>query len=145
MQRTFQKLKLQYDKNFTIEYGTVNKKNPEIIYINYKTYISSVKENNEYNKIINDIFRYFKRKVTTEIIKSRFDKDFIFDYDILQDIKPQFKNKILTFELFLKQPNNDIKKISMLKGYISELSNKLIENLSNTLEKNNIKLSKVKS
>lgn len=144
MQKKYKNITLEKNDSISIEYGAVDRKKPEIIYVNYKTYLSSNKENDGYNSIMTCVLRSLKRHVSTYVSNSRFEKNFIFDYDILQGIQSNFKNKILTFELYLKQPKDDIKPLRALQQEIGSMSESFLANLSENLKKNNIELSKVK-
>lgn len=141
---TLQNVKLHCDECFLIEYGSIDRKNPEVIFLNYKTYLTSCCKNEEFRTIINDILKKLKQTVKEIVYKSKFNKNYIFDYDILQDIQPVFKNKILTFELFLKQPKDNILKIPKLKNDIEDLSRAFISVITQYMHSNNIALSKVK-
>ena len=140
--KKYQIININNNNNFIIQFGVVDRLNPEIVFVKCKTYLSSdVIDDHNYN--IKIIFNKIKKRLQDAIRDSFFDNEFIFDYDVTQDLITSFKNKILTFDIFIKQSNN-ISKLPFLKNTLSDLTIPLLDILENHLPTYNIFLSKTK-
>lgn len=132
------------DNDFTIEYGTVDRCMPNYIYVSCKTYLHLIENDEEYNYEMKDILKEFRRKVKNIIKKSQFEDDFILSYDFANDIVTEFKNKILTFDLFIKQKEENFVKPKLLADDILNLTSILKIPLKESLNSHNIYFSKAK-
>lgn len=138
----YQTFKLSVDNEFIVEFGNAQKETPQIICIIFKTYLTSLKDT--YEDIIDEIMLQFKKRVNAEIKKSTFDNAFIFDFDFLKMQKKEFKNKILTFDLFLKQNIESINQTKYLHDELKFFLEPLLKDLETTFVKHNISPKKVK-
>ena len=133
--------------NFDIEFGVVNRNNPEVVFINCKTYLSSLTQANSFVKIIHEKLAKMK-KVALSKLKGNdvFDENtMIFDFCVTQTFNDEFKNKILYVEIFLKQKRGLRKKVSEMQDNIELYLRSFLEELSSMCLKNNISVSKVKT
>lgn len=133
------------NSDFILEYGVANKEMQQVVCLMGKIYLSCSDKNECYDDIINNIMKFFKRELGIEIRKSAFSNNFIFDYDFFKNIREPFKNKILTFEVYIKQEKDNIKNIIDIKNDIDVLLKHPLEKLKTNFAHNNISLSKVKS
>lgn len=141
--RYFKSFKLNSSKKCDIEYGVVNRKTPEVVFITCKTYISSLTSQNLTQKV-NDILTKAKKIIITSLKDSRFKNEFIYDFNLTQDLEPNFKNKIVTLDFFIKQKHDNIIVPSDLQSEISCFINPLIDYLDTACYNNKILLSKRK-
>ena len=146
-QRFFKSIKIRSLDDFDIEFGVVNRNNPEVVFINCKTYLSSLTQVNSFVKLIHEKLAKMK-KVALSKLKGNdtFDENtMIFDFCVTQTFNDDFKNKILCVELFLKQKNGLKKKISEMQGCVESYLDSFLKELSSMCLKNNITVSKVKT
>lgn len=142
----YQKYILSTDTEFLVEYGNIQKDIPQVICVNFKTYLSSTMEREEgYSEIITEIMEKFKREFSFCLPNTQFDRNFIFDYNFLKTINGSFDGKILTFELFLKCPSHLIDEREFLEEILSQILNPLLKNLEATFVKHNISPKKAKN
>lgn len=140
--KLYQIINIKDSDNFEIQFGAIDRLNPEIVFIKCKTYLSSNIDDDHYYNVKN-IFKKVKKKLQNDIRRSFFDNDFIFNYDITQDLNAAFQNKILTFDVFIKQTDS-INKLTLLKQALSDLTIPLLNLLEVSLPMHNIFLSKTK-
>lgn len=135
---------IKNDDKLNLEYGVTNREQPEILYISCKTYLNLIKKDMDYCDEVDSVFKQLKR-VTKDIIKnSQFEDKFIFTYDFSNDIQTGFKNKVLTFDLFIKQKDDNIIKPKELSNDIFNLVSSIKQPLQKLLHENNIEFSKTK-
>ena len=134
-------IKLDLSVNAKVKYGTINSFNPQVIYINAKSWLH--KDINKSKSDIIPIEKKFKYKVRTILSQwDKFDRDFILDFDFSKSNKIKKTDKLfLEINLFLRQ--RDLYDLVHLKNDIKEKA----ENMLNFLEKelNDIDIEMVKS
>ena len=120
-------------ESFKLKIGTTNKQNPQVIYIEGRTFISPLSEKDDYSKDITDIKRGFSKDICTALKKSTsFDQKFIVDFQVATSGIAMNKKSFLTFQFLLKQKNNSICVLSDVK----DKSGDMIVGIVNNLEKN---------
>lgn len=108
------------DESFKIKIGTMDKKNPEVIYIELGSYISPTEEKKTYKQNVLNIERETKALVGNVIENSGLCKsDFIFVSDIADERIAVNKKSYFELQLFVK-PLDVIRS----SGKFSELSEK---------------------
>lgn len=122
--------------NFKIKLGTTNKTNPEVVYIEGRTFISPLEEQGDYTRDINDMRFGLKSSINQHIRENNiFDGKFILDFQVASSgIKPT-KKSFLSFQFILRQKGEiiprllDIKKQSepMILLIINDLQNKILD------------------
>lgn len=129
---------------FSVEYGTINRLKPDVIFISFKTYMAAHSDD-DLQDVIEDVLSKSRSKISLILRGSVFDKKFIFDYVLAQDLGASFKNKILTFDLFVKQSDTEnILPPNKLHNEILAISNDFAEYINKSLNANGINLSKTK-
>lgn len=111
------------DESFKIKIGTMDKKNPEVIYIELGSYIPPIEEKKSYKPNISNIERETKSVVSAILQESGLCKsDFIFVSDIADERIAKDKKSYLEMQLFVK-PLDSVRE----SGKFSELSEKFNE------------------
>lgn len=91
------------DGDFKIKIGTMDKKNPEVIYIELGSYISPIEEKKTYKPNISNIERETKSVVSTILHESGLCKsDFIFVSEIADERIAKDKKSYLEMQVFVK-------------------------------------------
>lgn len=129
MQRLSKEYNLNISNNISIKYGTVNKDNPQVIYLSGKCWIKPLFEDT-YDNIINAIKKDFKHKVFSFVFNDKlFTNNFILDFNLDSD-KLQFnKSKFMSFNIFFKQYDKNIISINndIFKNKFDGLINDFLE------------------
>ena len=141
----YQKYVLPTDTEFIVEYGNIQKDIPQVLCVSFKTYLSAAEQKEEgYGDIVSGIMERFKGDCSLSLPNAQFERDFIFDYDFLKSTTKSFTNKILTFELFLKQPSHLTDKTVFLEEGLKGFLIPLLKKLETTFVKHNISPKKAK-
>ena len=108
------------DDSFKIKIGTMDKKNPEVIYIELGSYISPIEEKKSYKPNVSNIERETKSLIGNVLQNSGLCKsDFIFVTDIADERIAMNKKSYFELQLFVK-PLDAVRN----SGKFSELSEK---------------------
>lgn len=106
------------DESFKIKIGTMDKKNPEVIYIELGSYISPKEEKKSYKPNVSNIERETKSLIGNVLQNSGLCKsDFIFVSDIADERIAMNKKSYFELQLFVK-PTDAVKN----SGKFSELT-----------------------
>lgn len=129
MKRLNKEYKLDVCNHISLKYGTVNRNNPQVVYISGKCWVSPQKEM-DYSNVINDIEKNMRKNIKSFLIDGvNFDNKFILDFDInIDNLSPKVK-KFLSFDFYLRQNEKNKKELADLK----ELFNRKISTIANNL------------
>ena len=129
MKRLNKEYKLDVCKHISLKYGTVNRNNPQVVYVSGKCWVSPLREMN-YSNVIDGIEKEMKKNIKTFFIDNiNFDNRFILDFDInVDNLNPQDK-KFLSFDFYLRQNEKNKKQLTDLK----ELFNRKVSTIANNL------------
>lgn len=130
MKRFNKEYKLDVCNHMSLKYGTVNKDNPQVIYVSGKCWIKTLKEQ-DYEKVLLEIEKKMKKNIKLFLANGEdFSNKFILDFDISLDNFIPNKKKFLSFDFYLKQKELNQKTLiglkDLLKRKISTISNKLV-------------------
>jgi hypothetical protein len=145
MKRLNKEYSLDINNKIFIKYGTVDRNNPQIIYVLGKTWIYPLSVN-DYDKIIESIKYNFRKKLKHLVFNNiNFDNRFVCDFDINTNSLKLNKKNYLSFELFFKQSGyNNLEDIKCIKDDVISIIKPLIENLEFELNMCEFNLSKSK-
>lgn len=129
MKRLNKEYKLDVCNHISLKYGTVNRNNPQVVYISGKCWVSPQKEM-DYSNVINDIEKNMRKNIKSFLIDGvNFDNKFILDFDInIDNLSPNTK-KFLSFDFYLRQNEKNKKELASLK----ELFNSKVSTIANNL------------
>lgn len=128
------------DDSFKIKIGTMDKKNPEVIYFEFGSYISPKEERDSYKPCISNIERATKSMIGRVIQNSGMCKsDFIFVSDIADGRIAMNKKSYFEMQVFVK-PTDDIKSsikfVDLTKKFNDECVSKMIPSIKQYIEEN---------
>ena len=130
-------IKLQDIDKYVVRYGSLNKEQPEVIYIKAKTKIIPKIKKSDYTKDIANIKYEFNKTVKNLILNSQsFGNSYICNFDTNGNGMMYNKKSFLKYDVYIKP--HVLKNISEYECEISSLVNDFNDNLSNLLEKNNM-------
>ena len=122
-------IKLSETGKYSVKYGTMNKKNPRVIYIRTKIKVKPSLKKTNYYKEINDIKNGFVKDVKNIIEKEdMFLDEYIVHFDTNERGMLYNKNSYIKYDLYVKP--KDVQVFSDYKPCISSLTEKLNEKLS---------------
>jgi len=144
MIRLNKEIKLNSCKNINLKYGTVNKDDPNVIYVSGKMWVCPTYDG-DFSEPINVAYNNFKKELSN-ILKDSivFDKKYILDFDINPVNLVKDKKKFFSISFFVKQSSSKLIKLKNLKNIISSDFGYLFIKLENELEENEFKVSKTK-
>ena len=137
-ERKNKEYKLESGNSFRIKYGSMDKDNPKVVYINGDTWmippkIEGIKSS--IPSIERNVRNFVKYQVNTN---DMLDKSFIFDFDLKPDSIVPGRKKFISFELYVRQ--RETKKLTEISDAIKEMASKITgkieeELLDNDFEK----------
>jgi hypothetical protein len=130
MKRLKKEYSLDVCNHIVLKYGTVNRDNPQVIYVSGKCWVSP-KDERDYSKTISYIEKNMKKNINNLLMDGvNFDKKFILDFDINVDGLAPSRKRFLSFDFYLRQNEKNKKDLSLLKpllsGKVSTISNNLV-------------------
>lgn len=142
MQRLNKEFKLNISDNISLKYGTVNKDNPQVIYLSGKCWVSPLFEGDYFN-VVDLIKKEFKHDISSFVFNdSVFNSHFILDFNFDNDNLQYGKKKFISFNIFFKQ-SNEIP-IKMNNPVFKTKFDELINDFLNLFISNDFSVSKSK-
>lgn len=146
MKRLTKEYKLDICDNINLKYGTVNKDNPQVIYISGTCWISPQKDNINYDNVLSIIKRHIRQDIKQYLIHGDyFDDKFILDFETTLDDALMNDKKYLSFDLYLRQYKDNVRKMRELDSFINEKIGILSNNIVALFEKNNFAIAQKKN
>jgi hypothetical protein len=144
MKRLNKEYKLDVCKHISLKYGTVNRNNPQVVYVSGKCWVSPLRAMN-YGDIISNIEKEMRRNIKTFFIDEiNFDNKYILDFDInVDNINPNEK-KFLSFDFYLRQNEKNKKQLNDLKDLLNRKVSTIANNLVYMFKENDFSIEKRK-
>jgi hypothetical protein len=144
MKRLNKEYKLDVCKHISLKYGTVNRNNPQVVYVSGKCWVSPLRAMN-YGDIISNIEKEMRRNIKTFFIDEiNFDNKYILDFDInVDNINPNEK-KFLSFDFYLRQNEKNKKQLVDLKDMLNRKVSTIANNLVYMFKENDFSIEKRK-
>ena len=144
MIRLNKEIKLNNCKNINLKYGSVNKNDPQVIYVSGKMWLCPTYDG-DYEEQVNLFHNSFKNKLKNALSNSIvFDKKHILDFDINPENLIKDKKKFFSISFFLKQKSEKIINLNNIKNIISSNFGYLFKELEDELVENEFEVSKTK-
>ena len=144
MKRLNKEYKLDVCNHISLKYGTVNRNNPQVIYISGKCWVSPQREM-DYDNVIDDIEEHMKKNIKSFLIDGiNFDNRLILDFDIsTEGLSPNDK-KVLSFDFYLRQNEKNKKHLKDLNDLLERKISTIANNLVYSFKENGFTISKTK-
>lgn len=144
MKRLNKEYKLDVCNHISLKYGTVNRNNPQVVYISGKCWVSPQREMN-YSDVIDNIEKRMKRNIKSFLIDGiNFDNRFILDFDINTDGLIPKEKKFLSFDFYLRQNEKNKKQLSELNDLFKRKVSTIANNLVYSFKENDFTINKKK-
>ena len=144
MKRFNKEYKLDVCNHISLKYGTVNRNNPQVVYISGKCWVSPQREMN-YADVIDNIEKGMKRNIKSFLIDGiNFDNRFILDFDINTDGLVPREKKFLSFDFYLRQNEKNKKQLSELNDLFKRKVSTIANNLVYSFKENDFTINKKK-
>ena len=145
MKRLNKEYKLDVCKHINLKYGTVNKNNPQVVYISGKCWVSPLKQM-DYANVINGIEKDMRKNIKNFLIDGiNFDNKYILDFDISIDKLLPNEKKFLSFDFYLRQNEKNKKDIADLKDIFNSKISTIANNLVYMFKENDFTIQKTKN
>jgi hypothetical protein len=129
MKRLNKEYGLDVCSHMLLKYGSVNKDNPQVVYISGRCWVSPTHKM-DYEYVIGMIEKEMRKNIKLFLIDGdNFDNRFILDFDINTDKMSPNEKKFLSFDLYIRQNESNKKTLKELK----EILNRRISTISNGL------------
>ena len=130
MKKLRKEYKLDVCNHIVLKYGTVNRDNPQVIYISGKCWVCPLHQM-DYPKVVSNIEKEMRKNIKNIMTDGvNFDKKFILDFDINSDRLSPLHKMFLSFDFYLRQNEKNKKELaslqSLLRGKVSTISNNLV-------------------
>ena len=130
MKRLNKEYKLDSSSSVILKYGSVNKDNPQVIYISGKCWICPTVET-DYDNVIANVETEMRKNIRNRIVDGvNFANNFILDFDISTDGLYPNRKKFLSFDFYLRQNERNKKKLVDLKEFLDSkvryISNEMV-------------------
>ena len=145
MKRLNKEYKLDVCNHIAVKYGSVNKDNPQVIYVSGKCWITPLQEM-DYLPIFAKIEKNMRYNIKTFLIDDvNFDKRYILDFDVSIDNLVPREKKFLSFDFYLRQNEKNKKELSTLKDILTTKVSTITNNLVYMFKENNFIIDKNKN
>jgi len=145
MKRLNKEYKLNVCNHISLKYGTVNKNNPQVVYVSGKCWVSPLKNMN-YVDVIDSIEKNMRNNIKTFLIDGvNFDNKYILDFEVnIDNLKPKEK-KFLSFDFYLRQNEKNKKELIDLKDMFNRKISTIANNLVYMFKENDFTIEKTKN
>ena len=140
-------IKIEND-DATLKVGTIDKKNPTVVYFEGGFYVKPTVKKDSYLSDIDDIKEELNKIVKNHVNSTdNIKKEYMFFTDIAEERVMYNKKSFLTFQLYVKPNDKLLAEKQTFKNVASNLTEeeKLIQEFKEILEKNGFATSKTKS
>lgn len=145
MRRFNKEYKLDVCNHMIVKYGSINKDNPQVVYVTGKCWVSPKCEMN-YESVISHIEKDMRKNIKLFLMDGiNFDKKFILDFDFNCDNLLVGNKKFLSFDFFIKQNESNKKTLKQLKPIINDKISTIVNNLVYLLNENDFTITKTKT
>jgi hypothetical protein len=144
MKRLNKEYKLDVCNHISLKYGTVNRNNPQVVYVSGKCWVSPQRDM-DYGNVIDNIEKTMRKNIKSFLIDGiNFDNRFILDFDINIDGLVPREKKFLSFDFYLRQNENNKKKLSDLNDLFKRKVSTIANNLVYSFKENDFTINKKK-
>jgi len=144
MKRLNKEYKLDVCNHISLKYGTVNRLNPQVIYVSGKCWVTP-KSNLNYEEVMDKIEKRMRNNIKTFLIDEiNFEKRFILDFDINTEGLLPNEKKFLSFDFYLRQNEKNKKLLPSLKEMLSRKVSTIANNLVYAFSENDFLVEKKK-
>ena len=144
MRRLNKEYKLDVCNHISVKYGTVNRDDPQVVYVSGKCWVSPNYEM-DYGDVMYDIEKKMRKNIKMFMTDGiNFDKKYILDFDINTDKMAPNEKKFLSFNFYLKQNNKNKRKLKELRELMDNKVSTIANGLVYTFNDNDFTISKTK-
>lgn len=145
MRRLNKEYKLDVCNHISLKYGTVNKNNPQVVYVSGKCWVSPLKKM-DYANVINSIEKGMRKNIKNFLTDGiNFENKYILDFDISVDNLSINEKKFLSFDFYLRQNEKNKKDIADLKDIFNRKISTIANNLVYMFKENDFTIQKTKN
>lgn len=144
MKRLNKEYKLDVCNHMILKYGSVNKDNPQVVYVSGRCWVSP-QTDMDYESVVYEIEKKVRNTIKSFLMDGvNFDNKFILDFDINTDKMNKNDKKFLSFDLYLKQNENNKKTLKELKELLMHRISTVANNIVYFFKENDFEINKKK-
>lgn len=130
---------------FRLKLGTINRSNPEVVYLEGKTFIIPIDSERDYKNTMRVIRKGFGNIINDALFNNEiFKSNYILDLQVANSGIELEKKSFLTYQLLLRQKREKAIELKKLKSVGSDFFEKLTNDLSAFIMSNGFILTKTK-
>jgi len=145
LKRLNKEIKLDVCNDISLKYGTVNRSNPQVIYVSGKCWVSPNKKMDYENRI--DVIRDdFKNRIKSSFVNNEiFDGKSIINFEINGDKMELGEKKFLSFDFYLRQNKGNNRCLKDLKDFFTRKVKVLADELVSSFRDNDFDVDRTKN
>lgn len=144
MRRLNKEYNLNVCNHMVVKYGSVNRDNPQVVYITAKCWVTAPDTEKDYKAIIRNIEHKVRKNIQIFFTDGiDFQKKYILDFDVNTDSMNNSK-KFLSLGIYLRQNDNAMKKLKDVGNFIYNKTSSVINSLVYSLHENGFLVDKTK-
>ena len=144
MKRLNKEYKLDVCNHVVVKYGSINKDNPQVVYVSGRCWVSPQMKM-DYGNVICHIEKEMRKNIKLFLMDGiNFDKKFILDFDINTDNFGIGDKKFLSFDFYLRQNEANKKPLKDLKNILNGRISTVVNNLVYLFKENDFTIEKRK-
>ena len=144
MKRLNKEYKLDVSNNVIIKYGSVNKDNPQVVYVSGKCWVCPTRET-DYDNVRSKVESEMRSNIKRIFIDGvNFENRFILDFDISTDGLYPNRKKFLSFDFYLRQKEKNKKSLTDLKKLLDSKVSAISSSMVYTFNQNDFTVEKRK-
>ena len=138
-------IKLETTNNISLKCATCDRTNPRVLYISGKTWVKPIMKTN-YSDSLSRIKNRMENRILNTLRKlDSLDSKFIFDFSLTPLNMRVGRAKFMTFNIFLRQKEDNVRKLKNISKTIDIAILPLIDEMVNDFEENCFELNLKKS
>ena len=138
-------IKLETTNNISLKCATCDGTNPRVLYISGKTWVKPIMKTN-YSDSLSRIKNRMENRILNTLRKlDSLDSKFIFDFSLTPLNMRVGRAKFMTFNIFLRQKEDNVRKLKNISKTIDIAILPLIDEMVNDFEENCFELNLKKS
>lgn len=138
-------IKLETTNNISLKCAVADRTNPRVLYISGKTWVKPIMKTN-YSDSLSRIKNRMENRILNTLRKlDSLDSKFIFDFSLTPLNMRVGRAKFMTFNIFLRQKEDNVRKLKNISKTIDMTILPLIDEMVNDFEENCFELNLKKS
>lgn len=144
MKRLNKEYKLDVCQDVSAKYGSINKDDPQVVYVSCRCWVRPQHEMN-YAEAVSNVEEEIRKNIKEFFTNSAsFENKFILDFDINTDRMTPLAKKFLSFDFYVKQNEQMKKSLKELKELMTSKVSTIVNRFTELMSENDFAVTKKK-